>query len=51
MKIKIENPYWPNAVGFAAAMFAIAIFVQCCSNVLIEQEKTKQIQKQTQVAP
>lgn len=42
MKIRIENSYWANAIGFIGFMLALALMVHSCSEVLIEQEKTKQ---------
>lgn len=42
MRIKFENAYWPNAVGFVGFMFALALMVRSCNELHIEKEKTKQ---------
>lgn len=44
MKIRFENSYWPNAVGFAAFMFALALMVRSCNEAAIEGEKTRQLE-------
>lgn len=44
MKIRFENSYWPNSIGFIGFMFALALMVKSCNDWQIEKEKTKQIE-------
>lgn len=46
MKIKFENSYWPNAIGMIGVAFAIAFALRGCANIMVEKEKTKQIEIQ-----
>lgn len=44
MEIKIEKSYWPNAIGIIGVAFAIAFALRGCSNIMIEKEKTRQLE-------
>lgn len=46
MKVTFQNSYWPNAIGFIGFVFAIALMVKSCNSVLIEEQKTKQLEMQ-----
>jgi len=38
------NRYWANAVALIGIAFAIALAMRGCSNIMVEQEKTKRIE-------
>ena len=39
-----KHAYWANAVGFIALFALLAVIAKSCDNLLIEKEKTKQIE-------
>lgn len=49
MNTQERKPYFANALGFAAFMFALVFMVRSCNTVRVEEEKTRQLQIQKEL--